>query len=92
MQKYLWPVTKGGLIFMGLLLMNFFVAMFNISQSGVTETALGIRIETERDARSMNNVVTGTWDMLVYFTVFMVLWLVYFYFKNQSKRKHSAAK
>ncbi|CAK1224355.1 hypothetical protein [Fructobacillus tropaeoli] len=92
MQKYLWPVTKGGLIFMGLLLMDFFVAMFNISQSGVTETALGIRIETERDARSMSNVVTGTWDMLVYFTVFMVLWLVYFYFKNQSKRKHSAAK
>ncbi|CAK1225985.1 hypothetical protein [Fructobacillus evanidus] len=92
MQKYLWPVTKGGLIFMGLLLMDFFVAMFNISQSGVTETALGIRIETERDARSMSNVVTGTWDMLVYFTVFMVLWLVYFYFKNQSQRKHSAAK
>ncbi|CAK1225295.1 MULTISPECIES: hypothetical protein [Fructobacillus] len=84
MQKYLWPVTKGGIIFMGLLLMDFFVAMFSISQSGVTETALGIRIETERDARSMSNVVTGTWDMLVYFTVFMVLWLAYSYVKNKN--------
>ncbi|USS91743.1 hypothetical protein [Fructobacillus americanaquae] len=92
MQKYLWPVTKGGLIFMGLLLIDFFVAMFNISQSGVTETALGIRIETERDARSMSNFVTGTWEMLVYFTVFMLCWLAYFYFKNQTQSKHSAAK
>lgn len=84
MQKYLWPLTKGGLIFMGLLMIDFFVAIFNISQSGVTETALGIRIETERDAHSMSNLVTGTWTMLVYFTVFMVLWLAYSYVKNKN--------
>ncbi|GAP02512.1 hypothetical protein FPFC_013950 [Fructobacillus pseudoficulneus] len=85
MNQFLRYLLSGSLAFLGLLAVDFFVAIFNVSKSGTTLTALGIRIETEMDSQSISNVVTGTWTMLFLFIIFLFGWEIYSFYRH---RKH----
>lgn len=80
-------VTKyfgiGSIVFIILFLLDYIIELFQIYETSVKTTLLGLKITTKMTETSLNTNFSLTWRALITYMVFIVLWIIVSCFLHQ---------
>ena len=86
-MNYYKAFNLGSSIYLVVFMIDYIIELFSINSSGIKTTALGLKIIITMSEHSLNTTFSLTWEVLISYLIFILLFMFAFYFLKKIKKQ-----